>query len=94
MPRTKEQIAELLTDRKFNIMLRTATWADLVSAVSGYPQDQKDKLVTMLVQNRTDEAGRALRRALDDEMRIQARARVDAILLDDSLTLIEIDELL
>ena len=94
MSRTKEEIADLLAERKFKIMLRTATWADLVSAVAGYPQEQKDKLVAMLVQNRTNEAGQALRRALDIEIRAQARASIDVSLADDLLTLSEIDELL
>jgi len=94
MSRTKEEMAVLLASKKHSDMFKSSTWADLVRSISGATPQQRQRLVDLLVKGNTKKAGEALRNALLVDAKDRAKAFVDEALIDDSLSLEELDQLL
>jgi len=94
MPRTKEEMTEILTKRKIADTLKASTWADLVTGVQAATVEDRNKLVQLLVNGQTKAAGQKLKMLLVDNAKVRARTEVDAILTDDAISLAELDTLI
>ena len=92
--RTKDEMVNILAQRQLSDMLMNSTWSDLVSAISAYDQQQKNKLVKLIATRKSKLVGELLYQALLDDAKGRALSYVNARLADDSLSLQEIDELL
>lgn len=75
-------------------MLEASTWSDLVNAIQAVDAGARSGLVGMIKANRTKEAGDFLYKALEANAQLRAESIVDAMLVDDTLSLAEIDGLL
>lgn len=94
MSRTKDEMAIILTSRHTRTMFEVSTWSDLVDAIQGATPQQKDHLVQLLIDGKTNIAGKKLRDALQNNAKVRAKTYVDGILADDNLTLQELDSVL
>lgn len=94
MARTKEEMAEILADRKKAEFMAGSTWNDLVAAVQAATPAQRTKLIKVLREGNRKEAGTILHKALLENARGRAKAHVDAMLADNSIDMLELDELL
>ena len=92
--RTKEEIARILSKRKYSDMMSQSTWADLVTSIQVLTDEQKTTLVKLIASGSTKKAGEALKQALFINAKQRAVNSVDAMLLDDNLNLEELDSLL
>ncbi len=94
MSRTKEQMAEILADRKKAEFMASSVWSDLVDAVQAAAPAQRTALVNALKNGNQRLAGEMLHKALMTNATERARAYVDARLADNSIDMTELDELL
>ena len=92
--RTKEEIIKILAKRKFQDMLASSTWLDLVKSISTYTPEEKDRLVKLIATGSSKKAGERLKQLLVNNAQNKALAEVQAMLDDDSLSLAEIDSLI
>ncbi len=91
--RTKDQIIDILSQRKVSSQMNSSTWNDLVSAIQVYDAQQKERFVKFIIEGRHNEVGRLLQDALLANAEQRAKDEVSAMLADDTLSLTEIDEL-
>ena len=94
MSRTKEEMAQVLADRKTSEFMFNSTWGDLVSAVQSQNTSGRDRLIKALREGNKREAGDLLHKALHQNAKQRARAFIDSKLADDSIDMTELDELL
>lgn len=92
--RTKEEIAGILAKRKVSDALASSTWADLVASIQLFTPEQRNNFVRLVANGNTKTAGEKLKQALYINAQERARADVDALLADDSLTIGELDSLI
>jgi len=92
--RTKEQLTVLLANKYFQKLLTEAKWSDLKLAVSNDTIAQKLQLMTLLINGKSAQAGKLMRRILVQDVKVQAQAKADTAMADSALDLVEIDELL
>lgn len=94
MPRTKEQLAQILARNKVNEKVDAATWADVVEAVGLLPIGQQNSIAKRIAAGADASVAKTLSKALADLMKTRAKADIDVMLADDSLDLAELDALL
>lgn len=94
MSRTKEEMVKIISQRLISKHFASSDWGHLVGSIQGATNQQKNKLVGLIVQNRNKEVGEMLSKALLQNAEERAEAEVDAILADDVINLQELNELI
>ncbi len=92
--RTKEQIASILANRHSRRIFKQLSWSDLAQAVKAEKAPQKQLIVDDLINGHLEKVGRQLRRLLIKDADTKAKVRVDLMMNDSNLDMMEIDELL
>lgn len=92
--RTKEQLRDIVASRLENKIFEAFGFDDLVAAMSGATAEQKQILVDLLITGSTDKAGDLLLRGLKIKAKQASIIQADAFLLDDSLSLEELDKII
>lgn len=93
MPRTKEQLAQAIADKKIDQFMASATWDDLIASMQAQNAGQKQKLMSMIMNGNVKQVGETLRTFLNVSAAIKAKEYADGILADDTIDLDELDEL-
>lgn len=91
--RTKDEMSELLSKRLVSQKLKDSNFGDLVQALQTATQSQKDQLVKKIAGNRKD-VTEILHSALLRNAQERAKADVDIMLANNTLSLDELDTLL
>ena len=92
--RTKEELAIALSDRKSKENFKKANFGTLVSTMQSLSDEDKSKIIDMLLSGNTKRIGSMLSSAVRKKSESDAKEEVDLLLADDLLSLDEIDELI
>ena len=92
--RTKDEMVAILSRRLLSKEMDDSTWADLVDAVQNVSQLDRQTLVKYIAKARYQEVGKFLHAELLKNAEERAKAEVDTMLVDDTLTLAELDTLI
>ena len=92
--RTKEEIAKILAKRKTAEALTASTWSNLVASIQKFTPEERAIFVKLIAYGNAKNAGERLKQALYVNAQERAKAEVDVILSDDSLSMEELDSLL
>jgi hypothetical protein len=92
--RTKEELRDLIARRLEANIFKGSTFADLVSAISSATPPQKQHLVDLLISGKAEKAGELLEKALKTHANDNAITQADSFLVDDSLSLAELDKII
>jgi len=94
MPRTREQIIEIVSKILVQRKVEESTWADLVNAVQNINSVDKTNLVRLLAESKDTGAGKILKEALYRNAESRALDEANILLADDTLSISELDRLL
>ena len=94
MARTKDQLIQIIVNNKLDDLMAGANWGDLVSAVSGSAQEEKDAILAELVTKNDAQVGYLLRQLLIKQIKADGVIAANALLADNSLSLAELDLIL
>jgi len=94
MALTRDQIIQKLAKRKLAQRLEQGTWGSFASSIQALSSAEKALLVGYVKSGAAERLGRELLRAYKTHQEVQAVQDVEALLIDDSLSLAELESLL
>ena len=92
--RTKPEIEAIIANRLIGLHKQVITFDQLISVMQSAPQAQKDKFMQYLLTDHAAQAGEMLHKIIINKAESAAKAEAKAILLDDHISLQELDKLL
>lgn len=92
--RTRQEIIDIIAKILIQKKVEESTWSDLVTAVQGIKQTDRDNLVRLLGESKEAGAGKILKDALYDNAKTRAFDEANQLLADDLLSLAELDRIL
>ena len=91
---TKQQIIKRLSKRKLRNVVNTTTWGDIKSALNAQKKSDKSAFIELVLAGQEKKIGLMVINAVKNQARTVAETSVTQSLVDDSLSLTEIDDLL
>ena len=92
--RTKEQLRDIIAQRIEAKLFKLATFSDLVTGISAATDAQKQLLVDLLISGNKEKAGDLLLIALKIKIKQDSIDQADIMLVDDTLSLVELDSII
>lgn len=94
MALTKEQLTKVVANRLLAKHYKALGWSDVNQVMSSPGAAAKAEIVTALINKQPKAAGEVLLRLIDKRVKAKAEAEAASMLLDDSLTLEELETIL
>jgi len=92
--RTKQQLSRILSRRDTSREILSSNFSDLMTALQAFTGREKRQLMTAVKNNHEKRVGNILHRALLGSASSRSTAKIDAMLMDDNLTVTDLDEIL